>query len=819
MASYLPNSKVSYPNPVLYTPDFSYIDKMLRRRQAMYEQGYAQVAGKYNALNKDMTNPVNREFRDQFLKQANENLKNLSAMDLSIPQNVQAAASVFQPFYTNKAALGDIQLTQHWNQQESIAESYRLKDGGKEYSDDNINFVRMQRQQYAVDNPESWMNYYGNRRSYNPYYDYNKEVKEAMKEFKPSNYPIVKFQGLYMIKEEDKSWREAEIRKYLDGVLSDKAKQQMRIESSVRLASSPETLTAVYGDIADKEIDLYNQNIKQIDKEIALEKDAAKLAELKKIKTQFEDSINDVNSSREKLMSGDPAYLKANADRLAYQIYYNQSINKLAKGFSYNDVKIDVTPDQAAIALMREDREDRRAAEKRKYDYNLKMLELQGFAGDYTPAEVRVTEDDATQANVAERYAEKVADYNNQGAQLQQDMKKHVLLKINEGKPEAEKMKMEDLTPDIIDRWLKTGGPGGTAIPKTDFYYQKEKDLMTVNAVKGTFENTLNTITEAGYKDMSEQEINQFKKLSKTFDKPIKLDDGTTLDGKTLYDGIVNGTIKVDRRNSSTRGGENVTEVITVNMYGKEYKAAMLNTVGAFNSSTSFDNKALYEAVTKIQAVDNTDLGKKFNRNREAYIKTNFDKFRMSNKGLSFPADGLNAKKLENAVSSFLPPEYNVKHMMIGTTAMNAGNGFFYITPKEGTSFDADQIVGIMKGAGADASYTKTEGGGVVFEVKNMNLPINQQFRDFSELEKSVISELMTVTGSGSYSSTAFTTPYGDTRFQIKKENNLYYLYSGNNPNSYNSFSDPMDAIYAARLLSANGGKNAKEFDAWWGQQ
>jgi hypothetical protein len=795
---------------------------MLRRRQAMYEQGYAQVAGRYNALNRDMTNPVNREFRDNFLKQATDNLKNLSAMDLSLPQNVQAAASVFQPFYTNKAALGDMQLTQHWNQQESIAESYRLKDGGKEYSDDNINYVRMQRQQFATDNPDSWSSYYGNRRSYNPYYDYNKEVKEAMKEFKPSNYPVVKFEGLYMIKEDDKSWREAEIRKYLDGVLSDKAKQQMRIESSVRLASSPETLNAVYGDIADKEVNLYNHNIKQIDKEIALEKDAQKLAELKKIRSQFEDNIKDISDSKEKLKSGDPAYLKANADRLAYQIYYNQNINKLAKGFSFNNVELNVTPNQAAISLMEQDREDRRAAEKRRFDYNLKMLELQGVPGDFNVVEPRISTDDAAVNSIEKRYQSEVDNFNNQINQLKNQVNAYVLSKINEGKPESEKLKSEDLTGDVIQRWLKEGGPNKTPIPKTDIYYQLEKQIIDNNAIKSTYQSTLDGIDQAGYKGMTDKDKKDIQTLRNKFDKKIKLDDGTVLNGKEIFDGFINGTIKPEQYSLSgaaaspgnTGQNTNISE-ITIN--GKKYSSSLTTINTPFYNSSTSKNGELHKFVTEILGSKSNDTYKNFLKNRQVYIETNFKEGRFSNKGVSFSEGSDNAKSLENSVGSYLPPGYDIKHFMVGVTPINAGSAYYFITPKQDApQSDAAKIADLMKSNGADVTFTQTEGGGVLYEVKNVKNRIIEQFANFSPTEKAVVQELSLYTGSGSYTSAVFTTPYGDTKFHIKKQNGLYHLYSGNNPNSI-THTDPLDAISHARLLSSNGGQRAKEYDTWWG--
>ena len=57
MASYLPNITDIFPEPSLYTPDFSFLDTMLRRKQAQYDAGFAKINSAYGALVRDVTNP------------------------------------------------------------------------------------------------------------------------------------------------------------------------------------------------------------------------------------------------------------------------------------------------------------------------------------------------------------------------------------------------------------------------------------------------------------------------------------------------------------------------------------------------------------------------------------------------------------------------------------------------------------------------------------------------------------------------------------------------------------------------------------------
>lgn len=361
MATYLPNVTDVIPEPALFTPDFSFLDTMLRRRQALYEQGFAQVNSAYNFVNRDVTNPYNAQAKDRFLNEAKSRLKNLSSMDLSQRQNVSLASSVFQPFYSNKSVLGDQAITAHWNQQESIGESYRLKDGGKEFSEDNMNYVRMQREQFRNDTPDSWGNYYGNRRYYTPYYDWNKEITERMKDFKPSSTKIERINGMYMVTTKDASWTKEEINRYLSSTLSDKAKQQMRIEASVRYAD-PNAVAGLYVSQAQMEVPVLDQKIADIDVSIKTERNKEKVENLKQLRETFVENKKEIVTNLEKINSGDLSFLKGNAERFASSVYMSQAVDRLAKGYSHKDIEQTIGFNQVAMmyARMAFDREENR---------------------------------------------------------------------------------------------------------------------------------------------------------------------------------------------------------------------------------------------------------------------------------------------------------------------------------------------------------------------------------------------------------------------------------------------------------------------------
>ena len=311
---------------------------MLKRKEAQYEKGFAQLNNQYSNINRAVTHDFYGKQRDQFLNDAKVNLKNLSAMDLSDPQNVREATNVFKPIYSNTGLLADQALTAHWNKQLSLGESLRLKDGGKEYSEDNMNYIRLQMQAYKNDDPSTVTDYYSQKRSYNPYYDYNKEVAEAMKEFKPSHTKLQQINGMWIVTSEDKSYTQLELQKYLNGVLSDKAKQQMRIEGAVRLGTNENFLMNEYINNEGAKVPQIGELVDKIDAQLKTEKDPNIIAQLKANKEYYEDQKTEINNNLKSIRSGDMSFLKKNSEALAFRVYYDQVVNKKVDAFEHKDI-------------------------------------------------------------------------------------------------------------------------------------------------------------------------------------------------------------------------------------------------------------------------------------------------------------------------------------------------------------------------------------------------------------------------------------------------------------------------------------------------
>ena len=95
-----------------FTPNYDFIMRTLQLQQTQYDQGFSKVKSVYNSiLNADLTGEDHKERRNQIIANAENSLKNLPTVDLSLPQNVTTAKKAFQPFYDDEAILQDIVFT------------------------------------------------------------------------------------------------------------------------------------------------------------------------------------------------------------------------------------------------------------------------------------------------------------------------------------------------------------------------------------------------------------------------------------------------------------------------------------------------------------------------------------------------------------------------------------------------------------------------------------------------------------------------------------------------------------------------------------
>lgn len=126
MATFLPNVTDVFAGPSQYTPDFNRIERMLKLRQNMYDQGARQVKTLYDSIfNSALMRDGNIERRDSYLKTISESMNRLSATDLSLPQNVNTATELFTPLTTDVDLIKDISFTKNYQTESQRADALR----------------------------------------------------------------------------------------------------------------------------------------------------------------------------------------------------------------------------------------------------------------------------------------------------------------------------------------------------------------------------------------------------------------------------------------------------------------------------------------------------------------------------------------------------------------------------------------------------------------------------------------------------------------------------------------------------------------------
>lgn len=162
MAQYLPYIPQVLPDPVIYNPDFNFFDRMLQRKQSMFDQGLSQVKSAYTSvLNAPLSDKANLPLRDEYLKSAQEQLKKISSTDLSLPQNVQAAQGIYSPFWEDEFISKDAALTKWYQNEAAKVASWRDSADPKvrsQYNDISMMYLNngLSALQNANRNPEAY---------------------------------------------------------------------------------------------------------------------------------------------------------------------------------------------------------------------------------------------------------------------------------------------------------------------------------------------------------------------------------------------------------------------------------------------------------------------------------------------------------------------------------------------------------------------------------------------------------------------------------------------------------------------------------------
>jgi hypothetical protein len=126
MATYIQGVTDYIPQIQQFKPDFNFYSKALQMKQGQYDANHKQLSSLYGSLlNAPMLREGNIEARDQFFKVIDQDIKKMSGMDLSLQQNVDAGAEVFNQLLDNENIVKDMVWTKGWQKENQRADGFR----------------------------------------------------------------------------------------------------------------------------------------------------------------------------------------------------------------------------------------------------------------------------------------------------------------------------------------------------------------------------------------------------------------------------------------------------------------------------------------------------------------------------------------------------------------------------------------------------------------------------------------------------------------------------------------------------------------------
>lgn len=344
-------------------------------RNAYWDAGASRLKNMYGQISgMGLTLEQNKQELNKLMKGVDAGLNQAVHSDLSIAPNVSDAMKVFDPVVRNENINGDRAITSHYQKQMQIAESARTNNGGKEWSPVNVKDVMIGLDKFAKSgDPNLWREHYAQRRSYTPYVDVQAEIQELRSKFKPSvmakTEPSVgkdgKLSGLYLTSTIDKSETSEQWKAYLSANLSDKARNQLAINGRVAFYEREPELIQAYGDYTQKQIDTLTKQ-RQILSGAQIGTKDKLTPEMKDLYDkqlgELDNQIQSLQKEKNKLDSGDPSTLADNQDGIAALVYSDNYLSNVARSLQNTNIQVDIKPDAAAIAYMKEQYADNRLA-------------------------------------------------------------------------------------------------------------------------------------------------------------------------------------------------------------------------------------------------------------------------------------------------------------------------------------------------------------------------------------------------------------------------------------------------------------------------
>lgn len=206
MATYLQGVTDYIPQIQPFQPDYNFYMNVLQAKQNQYDTNYKNINNLYGQLyNNAVTRDDSAKMKEDYLKKIDFELKRVSALDLSLDQNVMQATQVFKPFYENDHLMKDMALTKNFNN--AVRNAMALANSKDEkvrstYWDDGIKAMQYRLEEFKNAKAEEVLSFANI--TYTPYANAQKKFLDMAKEYNLSvDITQPDKTGMYMIRQKN----------------------------------------------------------------------------------------------------------------------------------------------------------------------------------------------------------------------------------------------------------------------------------------------------------------------------------------------------------------------------------------------------------------------------------------------------------------------------------------------------------------------------------------------------------------------------------------------------------------------------------------
>ena len=264
------------------------------------------------------------------------------------------------------------------------------------------------------------------------------------------------------------------------------------------------------------------------------------------------DKIDELNNDIKKIDGGDLAYLKANGEKIAFSLYFDQAVTKLANGLSWKDYKREITGDQVAMMKWKDAQEW--ARERYKQDREDKRKEME-TKDEFTMVSPPGNFKNLNTMGGLDGLAQQTAANNQANAQLQQMITNHVATVLGKD-PKAVTAR------DLADFQNSRTG-------KMDpVYLDYKRQLTGVIANQDMLEHQKQAAEDYAKKKLG-SDYNKIKGQLEAFKKQGSVNG---ISAAEMLDAVIKGTAKMEQQKDEV--GRPITGLYTLTINGKQVNAS-----------------------------------------------------------------------------------------------------------------------------------------------------------------------------------------------------------------------------------------------------